>query len=102
MMMPPAVFQDTEIEDAVRKVESELRPDVVQIRYDIRQDWRDEWAIYFRVVLSDEAADNRLVPTAETVERRLDELLDFPRLGVFAYHNYRSESEQAVLKDKGW
>ncbi len=102
MIMPAAVFQQTEIEAEVRAVEAALKPDVVRIIYDLGQDWRDEWAISFRVVLSDEAAHLRLRESANNVERRLAERLDFPRLGVFAYHNFRSDSEQKHLRDKAW
>jgi hypothetical protein len=101
-MMPPVVHEDTQVEEAVRKVEAEMKPDVVRIRHSIRQDWADDWAIYFRVLLSDDAAEHRLGPITREVERRLDQLLDFAKLGVFAYHRYRSESEQAKYKDKEW
>ena len=33
----------------------ELAPDVVRIRMNVTRDWTDDPAIYFRVILSDEA-----------------------------------------------
>lgn len=102
MVMPAAVRQQAKIRDEVRALEAELKPDVVRIRWDIGEDWRDEWAIFFRIVLSDDAAQHRLREVADNVEQLLAERLDFPEMGVFAYHNFRSESEQAALQEEAW
>jgi|SRR5580700_10054179 hypothetical protein len=102
MIMPAAVAQQAEIEAQVRTVEATLRPDVLRIRYDISEDWSGQWAIFFRIVLSDDAAKHRLRDVATNVVWRLAERLDFPSLGVFPYHNFRSESEQAVLREEAW
>jgi hypothetical protein len=55
-MLPAAVSQREKIRDEVREVEAALRPDIVRIRYNIGEDWADRWAIFFRIVLSDDAA----------------------------------------------
>src|SRR5437764_11045544 len=103
MMMPEVVYDDTPVREAVKKLEEELKPDVVRIGYTIRRDWVDEWGIYFRVLLADKAATKkRLRPTAKKFERRLDELLDYRRLGVNFYPRYRTVSEQKKVKDKEW
>jgi hypothetical protein len=102
MIVPTAVAQQAEIEAEVRAVEAALKPDVVRIRYDIGEDWSGQWAIFFRIVLSDEAAKHRLHEVATNVVSRLAEHLEFPALGVFPYHNFRSESEQAVLREEAW
>jgi hypothetical protein len=102
MVMPAAVRQEAKIGEEVRAVEAELKPDVVRIRWDIKQDWRDEWAIFFRIVLSDDAVQYRRHEVANQVRRRLDERLDFAELGVFAYHHFRSQSEQAGLREEAW
>ena len=86
----------------MRAVESALKPDVVHIRYEIGEDWSGQWAIFFRAVLSDEAAKQRLREVATNVVWRLGERLDFAALGVFPYHNFRSESEQAALREEAW
>jgi len=102
MIMPAAVVQQAEIEAGVRAVETALRPDVVRIRYDIGEDWSGQWAIFFRIVLSDDAAGHRLREVANNAERRLAERLNFPVLGVFPYHNFRSESEQTAMREEAW
>ena len=101
-MVPAAIVQQAKIEAEVRAVEAVLRPDIVRIRYEVGEDWSGQWAIFFRVVLSDDAAKHRLREVATNVERRLAERMDFQALGVFPYHNFRSESEQAALREVAW
>ena len=54
-MVPAGVARETEIAEAVAEVERSLTPDVVHIRYEIGTDWSGDWAVFFRVLLSDEA-----------------------------------------------
>jgi hypothetical protein len=100
--VPPAFSQDERIEAAIHRVEQDTKPDVVRIRYGINQDWSGEWAIFFRIVLTDEVARYRLREVASKVEWGLRRELDYPGLGVFPYHNYRSVSEQAELQEPAW
>jgi hypothetical protein len=102
MYIPVIVTKEAEVEAAVTQVVRLLSPDVVYIRYEIGEDWRGDWAIFFRVILSDEAGRVRLRETATKVVSRLAEQLDFQSLGVFPYHNFRSVSEQAALREKAW
>jgi hypothetical protein len=102
MSFPLAVAKQPEINAAVSEVVRLLAPDVVHIRYDIGQDWSGDWAIFFRVVLSDDASRTRLHEVATKVVHRLADRLDFSSMGLFAYHNFRSVSEQAVLREEAW
>jgi hypothetical protein len=102
MQVPPAVTRQSEIQAAINQVERSLAPDVVRIRYEIAEDWSGEWAIFFRVVLSDEAAKRRLRDVASKVVWGLARQLDFPGMGVFPYHNFRSVSEQEALQEPAW
>src|SRR5580700_10090164 len=90
-----------QINAAITEVVKEFSPDVVHIRYDLMPDWSGDPAVYFRVLLSDEASSKPGV-VSRKVEKRMDELLDFLWLELFAYYNYRNVSEQAVLQDKSW
>jgi len=101
MYLPAAVTKQREIDAAVDLVVAGL-PDVVRIRYDIGEDWSGQWAIFFRVVLTDEAARQRLRDVAAQVVWGLARRLDFPGMGVFPYHNFRSVSEQAMLQEEAW
>ena len=102
MLMPAAMAKEREIESRVRALAQRLRPDVVNINYNIAQDWSGDWAIFFRVLLSDEASTKRLRDATANVVWRMSEALDFPALGVFPYFDFRSQSEQAVLQEEAW
>ena len=102
MYVPSAVTKQAEIHSAIRAVERTLAPDVVRIRYDIGEDWTGQWAIFFRIVLTDDAARKRLRELANKVVWELARQLDFPEMGVFPYHNFRSVSEQAELREEAW
>lgn len=86
----------------MQETERSLAPDVVRIRYEIGKDWSGEWAIFFRIVLTDDAAKNRLRAARTKVVWSLDQQLDFPGLGVYPYHNFRSVSEQASMQEPAW
>jgi hypothetical protein len=101
-MYLPSADSKQQVNAAVSEVVNLLAPDVVQIRYDIGRDWSGDWAIFFRVLLSDEASRMRLREVTTQVVRRLAERLDFPSMGLFAYHNFRSVSEQADLREAAW
>lgn len=102
MYLPSAVTKQAEIEAAIEDVQRTVGPDVVRVRYEIGEDWAGQWAIFFRIVLSDDAARRRLREVAEKVEWGLAKQLDYPGMGVFPYHNYRSASEQALLREPAW
>jgi hypothetical protein len=102
MYLPSAVTKQVEIQAAINEVTRSLEGDVVRIRYDIEEDWSGQWAIFFRVVLTDDAAKRRLRDAATKVVWGLARQLDFPSMGVFPYHNFRSVSEQATLQEEAW
>src|SRR5882757_7100829 len=95
MYLPIAVQKQPQINAAVSEVINEMYPAVQRIKYEIGQDWSGEWAIFFRVLLSDEASSDRnLREIAPRVVWRMSEKLDLPGLGMFPYFYFRSESEQ--------
>jgi hypothetical protein len=102
MYLPIAVQKQPQINAAVAEVVNEFSPSVRYIRYDIGQDWSGEWAVFFRVLLSDDAVRNRLKDVATRVVWRTSERLDLPSLGLFPYFDFRSESEQAHLHEAAW
>jgi hypothetical protein len=102
MLLPAAVTKQPEIEAAIARVQQSVGPDVVRIRYEIGEDWSGQWAIFFRVVLTDDAARSRLRDVATRIVWGLAKELDLPGMGVFPYHNFRSVSEQAMLQEPAW
>ena len=95
-----------EVKQQVIAVVSELvrslAPDVVHIRYEIGEDWSGDAAIFFRILLSDDASRTRLRAVAKQVVISLDQRLDFESMGLRAYHNFRSVSEQNALREEAW
>jgi len=102
MHLPSAVTKHSEIDAAIQRAQQAVGPDVVRIRYEIGEDWSGQWAIFFRVILTDDAARRRLRDVASKVVWELARQLDFPGIGVSPYHNFRSESEQAALQEPAW
>jgi hypothetical protein len=102
MPPPAAVTKQSEIQAAIHAVERSLAPDVVHIRYEIGEDWSGQWSIFFRVVLTDDAAKRRLRDVATKVVWALARRLDFPSMDVLPYHNFRSVSEQEALQEPAW
>lgn len=100
--MPSSVANHAEIDAAIERVRTILGPDVVRIRYEIGEDWSGEPAVFFRVVLTDEAARHRLRDVGTKVVWELSRQLDFPAMGLFPYHNFRSQSEQESLREPAW
>jgi hypothetical protein len=103
-MSPPTSLQKKpQINAAVAEVLKEFSPSVKYIRFDVGQDWTGEWALFFRVMLSDDVSRNgQLGDIANRVMWRTTDRLDLPNLGMFPYFNFRSESEQAKLRDPDW
>jgi hypothetical protein len=98
------IAQLNDIPKIVKAAEEKFAPHVIRIRYHTGFDWSGDPAIFFRVLLSDNASlHENLIGIAERVDRELsDELLrqgDYERL---AYIDYRSKSEQDKLKDPKW
>jgi hypothetical protein len=52
--------------------------------------------------MSDEAGEERLHQVAKQIVALLDDRLDFSSSGLFAYHNFRTVSEQSVLREEAW
>ena len=87
-------------QEQVDRIAQELAPDVVHIRLQMGQDWSYDPAIYFRVVLSDEASQlDRLGKTAKRVRETLYEKLNLLELTHLSYIRFRSKSEQAKMRD---
>jgi len=107
MLMPTAALRESDIDKAVREAVREavkkLTPDVQWIRYAITLDSTGDRAIYFRVMLSDDASrEARLAKVARRVESFLSEELKLAELGLLLYYSYRNRSEQAVLREPAW
>lgn len=103
MIITRVVLNEADLDRRVKALARKLAPDVVRIRYDIALDSTDKEAIYFRVLLSDDASrEERLGEVAGGVRAELSKKLRLDDLGLMWYASFRSESEQAMMKDPDW
>jgi hypothetical protein len=90
-------------EEQVQQIARDLAPDVVRIRFNVGRDWSDDPAIYFRVILSDAASRrDRLAEVTKMVRARLFAEFGLEESDLLSYFRFRSESEQAKLKEAAW
>lgn len=77
-------------------------PGVVKWRYTLDNDWSGDPAIFFWVTLTDEASKPaNLRTTKNGFIGAIGNHVDLPgNWDLFPYYNFRSQSEQAKLKDE--
>jgi len=93
-----------QIDPIVTEALKELSPSVRHIRYEIRPDGSGDLALFFRVVLSDKASRTRAsrLSVMGRVRDQICRRVFVPDLGLFPVFLFRSESEQAKMKDPAW
>ena len=99
-----AEAQDTAFAEAVEKVVATLGPNVVRVRYNFEPDSTGDPAVFFRVLLTDEAAKReRLLSVIKEIERAIVWGVEpLEQWGVLPYFDYRSETEQNRMKTSIW
>ncbi len=80
-----------------------MAPDVIRIMYAFAEDVQGNVSLFFRIVISDAAsAPAKLRETTQRIIARVLTEIKAEELGLQAYFNFRSRSEQAVLRDPSW
>jgi hypothetical protein len=103
MPVSAGIVHQREIESAVKRAARSLAPDVVRIRYTLEEDSGGDDAISFRVLLTDEAADDpNLYEAAQRIKAAIRKIVKPEKYGLESYFNFRSVTEQADLKEKIW
>jgi hypothetical protein len=104
MQMPYGVVHRNEIEQAVQEAEHAFKPAGVRyVHYEIAKDWSGDWAVFFRILLSDSATrGKRFEQITERIRQMLRERLPEQVFGLMHYWSFRSESEAAELQDAAW
>jgi len=107
--MATTYLSPQQLNDFAQKVEEVARKfpnDVVRIRHSFSRDWDGDPAIYFKILFTDEALGRRpLHELRKAVRNALIEDLSLyaSEYSVYIpYFNFRTESEQAKLKDTKW
>lgn len=102
-LVPSGFVRQADIAEVAERVAEELRPDVLRIRCSVGEDWSGDPAVFFRIVLSDNASKpGRLSGVTRRVTEKLVSAVQPAELGLLPYYNYRSASEQAQLKEEAW
>jgi hypothetical protein len=101
MILPRGVAQPTELIKHLNAL-APLPSGVVNLRYTVDNDWSGDPAIFFWITLSDEAARQPVLSLnsrriMEFITQRLDPIGQW---GLIPYFNFRSQSEQATLKEE--
>jgi hypothetical protein len=79
-----------------------VMPGVEKWRYTFENDWSGDPAIFFWVTLTDEASKPRNLQEAKTAFKgTINSHVDLSgEWGLIPYFNFRSRSEQSILKDE--
>lgn len=103
-VIPRGFVSQSEIANEVERVKHLLAPDVVKLSYSVTEDMSGNPAIYFRVVLSDAAAQEENLPgSARTISAIVNrELEPYSRWSLYPYFRFRNESEYRSMKDPAW
>jgi hypothetical protein len=101
--VPTAFVHQNELDSAIRSVENSFSAQVVRIRHSFGEDASGAPAVFFRVLVRDEAAPlARLREFAQRISIALMNAARTDENGLHAYFDFRSASEQASLRDPDW
>lgn len=92
------------IAKAVAALEKRFAPEVVRVRYTVREDWTGDPSVYFRVLLTDKAAHpDRLGDISSRLRRMLrEEIRPEREWDLNSYVSFRSVSEQEEMREPEW
>lgn len=103
-MYTRAFARPREFADEVAKVEQKLGDKVIRIRYSLDYDSTGDPAVKFRVVMPDSSlVKGKLLDATQDVSNVIEEELQpEERWGVYAYFNFRAQSEQEAMQEPAW
>jgi hypothetical protein len=102
--LPRGVAEREQLAAAIANVERMLGEDVVRLRYTVGTSWSEQPAIFFRILLTDQASKrDRLREVISRIRAVIEEQVD-PRNSwdLVPYYTFRSQSEQDMLKEPAW
>jgi hypothetical protein len=98
--LPRGVTQPVDLSTSLNAVQ--LPPTVVKWRYTVDDDWTGDPSLFFWITLADRAAQpQNLHQTTKDIIDVITQRVD-PRgqWGLIPYFNFRSQTEQAELKEE--
>jgi|SRR5580692_10817926 hypothetical protein len=102
-IVPRGLVDQSKIRAGVQRAERALAPDVIRVMYSFAEDVQGDISLFFRIVISDSAAaPNRLRETTQRIIAKVLREIKAEELGLQAYFNFRSKTEQATLREPFW
>jgi hypothetical protein len=102
-IVDPAILNQHRIRGVVERIAKALSSEVVGIRYDLADDWMGNVSFFFRIILTDKASNpENLRDVSRRVTNRIRTETKLEQAGLQTYFSFRSQSEQAKLKDPDW
>jgi hypothetical protein len=102
-IVPSGLVNQRRITAGVERAGKALSADVVRIHYDIGSDWIGNPSIFFRIILTDKASrPENLREVTQRVSLKIMNEAKTDQTGLNAYFSFRSQSEQAKLKEPAW
>ena len=102
-IVPSGFVHQGLIDTGVAKASNALAPDVLRSRYSLGEDWSGSAAVFFRVILLDNASLRKhLREAAQRVTSTVFNEVRPDELGLQVHFTFRSVSEQAKLREEAW
>jgi hypothetical protein len=102
-IVPRGLVDQGKIRAGVHRAERALAPDVIRIMYGFAEDVQGNISLFFRIVISDAVSTPaKLRETTQRIIAKVLHEIKAEELGLQTYFNFRSKSEQAVLRDPFW
>ena len=97
-------IDQSELTSQIERTKQRLGPEVVRVKHTVGEDSGGDPCIYFRIVLADWAVrEETLYDVTHRIEAVFfDEVRPYENWGLIPYFSFRSQSEQAALKDLSW
>ena len=100
MYIARAFAQQLQFFAAVAAAASELRHPAVSVTPSLGTDWNGESAVFFQIVLADGTPRGQLLKlTKEISQAIVRQVQPLEEWGVLPYFNFRTQSEQARVKE---
>ena len=99
---PRGIAQPVGLIKSLNSIQHRMPPGFVKWRFTFDNDWSGDPAIFFSVVLSDDASrPQKLRQVTSSITNLITQELDpLNQWGLIPYFSFRSQSEQAELKDE--
>ena len=103
MYIARAFAQQPQFFAAVAKAASELPRPVVSVTPSLGTDWNGESAVFFQILLADGAPRGQLLNLTKQISQAIvRQVQPLEEWGVLPYFNFRTQSEQARIKEPAW